>query len=76
VCLCDVLIVFGRTEGDGSPLQHFSLDESLKAEMASFIIDYVFSDTDSELSGTYECVRLNLPNLKKDTRLLSHFPQM
>ncbi|XP_048044969.1 cohesin subunit SA-2 isoform X1 [Megalobrama amblycephala] len=54
VCLCDVLIVFGRTEGDGSPLQRFSLDESLKAEMASFIIDYVFSDADSELSGEDE----------------------
>ncbi|ROL53580.1 Cohesin subunit SA-1 [Anabarilius grahami] len=53
-CLCDVLIVFGRTEGDGSPLQRFSLDESLKAEMASFIIDYVFNDTDSELSGEDE----------------------
>ncbi|KAK7137452.1 hypothetical protein R3I94_013180 [Phoxinus phoxinus] len=55
VCLCDVLLVFGSVcEGEGSPLQRFSPDESLKAEMASFIIDYVFSDADEELNGEDE----------------------
>ncbi|KAG1934625.1 cohesin subunit SA-2 [Pimephales promelas] len=53
VCLCDVLLVFGSVcDGDGSPLQRFSPDESLKAEMASFIIDYVFSE--EELNGEDE----------------------
>lgn len=56
VCLCDVLLVFGSLcEGDGLPLQRFSPDESLKAEMASFVIDYVFSDADEdELNGEDE----------------------
>ncbi|XP_067312828.1 cohesin subunit SA-1 isoform X4 [Pseudorasbora parva] len=49
VCLCDVLLVFGSVcEGDGLPLQRFSPDESLRAEMASFIIDYVFSEAEEE----------------------------
>ncbi|RXN22212.1 cohesin subunit SA-1-like protein [Labeo rohita] len=51
VCLCDVLLVFRKPcEGDGSPLQRFSPDDSLKAEMASFIIDYVFADPDEDLA--------------------------
>ncbi|KAI2656638.1 Cohesin subunit SA-1 [Labeo rohita] len=55
VCLCDVLLVFGKPcEGDGSPLQRFSPDDSLKAEMASFIIDYVFADPDEDLAGEEE----------------------
>lgn len=53
VCLCDVLMVFGSlSEGEGSPLQCYSPDESLTAEMASFLIDYVFTDTDDDLIGT------------------------
>jgi len=53
-----VLLVFGKLcEGDGSPLQRFSPDDTLKAEMASFIIDYVFSDPDEDLAGTlHACV--------------------
>ncbi|XP_051514059.1 cohesin subunit SA-1 [Myxocyprinus asiaticus] len=62
VCLCDVLLVFGRLcEGDGSPLQCFSPDESLKAEMASFLIDYVFADDD--LSGEEECEEMKMAAL-------------
>ncbi|XP_052010665.1 cohesin subunit SA-2 [Xyrauchen texanus] len=62
VCLCDVLLVFGRLcEGDGSPLQCFSPDESLKAEMASFLIDYVF--TDDDLAGEEECEEMKMAAL-------------
>ncbi|KAA0709804.1 Cohesin subunit SA-1 SCC3 -like protein 1 [Triplophysa tibetana] len=50
VCLCDALMVFGSlSEGEGSPLQCYSPDESLTAEMASFLIDYVFTDSDHDL---------------------------
>ncbi|XP_058653102.1 cohesin subunit SA-1 isoform X2 [Onychostoma macrolepis] len=64
VCLCDVLLVFGKLcEGDGSPLQRFSPDDSLKAEMASFIIDYVFSDPDEDLAGEEECEEMKMSAL-------------
>ncbi|XP_073778483.1 cohesin subunit SA-3 isoform X2 [Danio rerio] len=47
VCVCDLLLVFCRPpEGSISPLQRFSPDESLRAEMASFVLDYVFGDED------------------------------
>lgn len=53
VCLCDVLMVFGSlSEGEGSALQCYSPDESLTAEMASFLIDHVFTDSDDDLYGT------------------------
>ncbi|KTG03684.1 hypothetical protein cypCar_00032125 [Cyprinus carpio] len=64
VCLCDVLLVFGKLcEGDGSPLQRFSPDDSLKAEMASFIIDYVFSEPDEDLPGEEECEEMKMAAL-------------
>ncbi|XP_065098425.1 cohesin subunit SA-1 [Paramisgurnus dabryanus] len=45
VCLCDVLIVFGRlSEGGSSQLNCYSPDETLVAEMVSFLMDYVFND--------------------------------
>ncbi|XP_043087259.1 cohesin subunit SA-2 [Puntigrus tetrazona] len=74
VCLCDVLLVFGRLcEGDGSPLQRFSPDDSLKAEMASFIIDYVFSDPEEDLDGEEECEEMKMAALlQKRTQLAGY----
>ncbi|KAL7849918.1 hypothetical protein SRHO_G00192670 [Serrasalmus rhombeus] len=44
-CLCDVLVVFGQ-QTERAELQNvsFSPDETLKAEMASFLLDYIFTD--------------------------------
>ncbi|XP_062874982.1 cohesin subunit SA-3 isoform X2 [Trichomycterus rosablanca] len=51
VCLCDVLIVFGQ--GRGRPADMcICPDETLGAEMASFLIDYIF--TEDEDAGENE----------------------
>ncbi|XP_052471003.1 cohesin subunit SA-1 isoform X3 [Carassius gibelio] len=74
VCLCDVLLVFGKLcEGDGSPLQRFSPDDSLKAEMASFIIDYVFSEPDEDLPGEEECEEMKMSALLQKRNQLSGY---
>ncbi|XP_016115314.1 cohesin subunit SA-1-like [Sinocyclocheilus grahami] len=74
VCLCDVLLVFGKLcEGDGSPLQLFSPDDSLKAEMASFIIDYVFSEPDEDLAGEEECEEMKMAALLQKRNQLAGY---
>lgn len=52
--MCDVLVVFGPGKGrDAASLSMcVSPDDTLRAEMASFLIDYVFSDPEDEDAGT------------------------
>ncbi|KAK1799014.1 hypothetical protein P4O66_007275 [Electrophorus voltai] len=55
VCLCDVLLVFGQQKVR-KELQsmNFSPDDTLKAEMASFVMDYIFTDPDNDITGEDE----------------------
>lgn len=51
--MCDVLVVFGQGKGGYTDAQSMwvSPDDTLRAEMASFLIDYVFSNLDDEDTG-------------------------
>ncbi|XP_062405700.1 cohesin subunit SA-1 [Sardina pilchardus] len=55
--LCDVLTVFSVGSVKGRPeLKHLALvpDDSLRSEMASFVLDYVFTEPDDEDSNSGE----------------------
>ncbi|KAM9457338.1 cohesin subunit SA-3 isoform 1-T1 [Clarias gariepinus] len=49
-CVCDVLVVFGPGKSSSTDAQSVcvSPDDTLRAEMASFLIDYIFSDPEDE----------------------------
>ncbi|XP_049323894.1 cohesin subunit SA-3 isoform X4 [Astyanax mexicanus] len=44
-CLCDVLVMFGGAEPQSVS---FSADETLRADMASFLLDYIFTEDDDD----------------------------
>lgn len=52
--MCDVLVVFGHGKGRNADAQSLcvSPDDTLRAELASFLIDYVFTDPEDEDAGT------------------------
>ncbi|XP_066498043.1 cohesin subunit SA-3 isoform X2 [Hoplias malabaricus] len=54
-CLCDVLVVFGQQK-ERTEFQSVSIspDETLKAEMVSFLLDYIFTDLDDNAEGEEE----------------------
>ncbi|KAG5270479.1 hypothetical protein AALO_G00193090 [Alosa alosa] len=55
--LCDVLTVFSAGSVKGSPeFKHLALvpDETLRSEMASFVLDYIFTDPDDEDNNSGE----------------------
>ncbi|KAF7698315.1 cohesin subunit SA-1 isoform X2 [Silurus meridionalis] len=45
--VCDVLVVFGHGKGDAQSVC-VSPDDTLRAEMASFLMDYIFTDPEEE----------------------------
>lgn len=51
--MCDVLVVFGQGKDRHTDAQSMwvSPDDTLRAEMASFLIDYIFSNTEDEDMG-------------------------
>lgn len=53
--LCDLLLLYSVSSARSEPALHmlFHLpSDSLRSEMAAFLVDYVFSDTtDAELDG-------------------------
>lgn len=52
--MCDVLVVFGQGKGRDFDAQNVcvSPDDTLRAELASFLIDYIFSEPEDEDTGT------------------------
>ncbi|XP_072550432.1 cohesin subunit SA-3 [Salminus brasiliensis] len=68
-CLCDVLVVFGQqVEGaEVSELQSVSFppDETLRAEMASFLLDYIFTDADDNAEEEDEEEMMKLGALRR-----------
>lgn len=52
-CVCDVLVVFGPGKSSSTDAQSVcvSPDDTLRAELASFLIDYIFSDPEDEGAG-------------------------
>lgn len=58
--LCDLLLLYSttaaRSESALQSLVHLPSD-SLRSEMAAFVLDYIFSDAeDTEINGTVNCI--------------------
>ncbi|KAI4871356.1 hypothetical protein NFI96_026581 [Prochilodus magdalenae] len=73
-CLCDVLVVFGQ-QTQRAELQSvsFSPDETLKAEMASFLLDNIFTDPCNNIEGEEEEEMMKLDSLKLRRNQLSGY---
>ncbi|XP_027027588.1 cohesin subunit SA-3 isoform X1 [Tachysurus fulvidraco] len=65
-CVCDILVVFGQGKGrDAAALSMcVSPDDTLRAEMASFLIDYIFTDPEDDDTGVEEEAELKIMTLQ------------
>ncbi|XP_060757256.1 cohesin subunit SA-1 [Neoarius graeffei] len=74
-CVCDVLVVFGQGKGGYTDAQSMwvSPDDTLRAEMASFLIDYVFSNLDDEDTGVDEEEELKIMALQRRRNQLAGY---
>ncbi|KAL6475866.1 hypothetical protein MHYP_G00143650 [Metynnis hypsauchen] len=73
-CLCDVLVVFGQqTERAELQSVSFSPDETLKAEMASFLLDYIFTDPEENTEEEDEEEIMKLGALRRRRNQLAGY---
>ncbi|KAL7861045.1 hypothetical protein AOLI_G00173940 [Acnodon oligacanthus] len=73
-CLCDVLVVFGQqTERAELQCVSFSPDETLKAEMASFLLDYIFTDPEDNTEEEDEEEMMKLGTLRRRRNQLAGY---
>ncbi|KAB5554165.1 hypothetical protein PHYPO_G00047050 [Pangasianodon hypophthalmus] len=74
-CVCDVLVVLGQGKSRNADAQSVcvSPDDTLRAEMASFLIDYVFSDAEDEDTGVDEEEELKIIALQRRRNQLAGY---
>ncbi|XP_017309169.1 cohesin subunit SA-1 isoform X4 [Ictalurus punctatus] len=74
-CVCDVLVVFGQGKGRDFDAQNVcvSPDDTLRAELASFLIDYIFSEPEDEDTGVDEEEELKITALQRKRNQLAGY---
>ncbi|XP_053505502.1 cohesin subunit SA-3 isoform X1 [Ictalurus furcatus] len=74
-CVCDVLVVFGQGKGRDFDAQSVcvSPDDTLRAELASFLIDYIFSEPEDEDTGVDKEEELKITVLQRKRNQLAGY---